>query len=216
VIRVLVAEDHPLYRDALVATLATADGVEVVAAVGTGRGAVAEAARTTPDVVVMDLTMPDGNGLGATADIMASGSGARVLVLTSADDDRNVYAALRAGAHGYLLKTASADEVLGAVVALARGDGMFSGTVVDRIVRHVATGGRSGATGPFPQLTARERDVLDLMAQGHSNTYIADHFVLSLKTVRNQVSAVMGKLGVTSRAEAVARARDAGLGRPRS
>jgi len=214
VIRVLVAEDHPLYRDALVAALASVDDVEVVAAVGTGRAAVAEAARTAPDVVVMDLAMPDGSGLGATADILAAGSGARVLVLTSADDDRSVYAALRAGAHGYLLKTSSADEVLAAVVALARGDGMFSGSVVDRIVRHVATGGRSGVAGAFPDLTPRERDVLELMARGHSNTFIADTYVLSLKTVRNQVSAVMGKLGVSSRAEAVARARDAGLGRP--
>jgi DNA-binding NarL/FixJ family response regulator len=215
VIRVLVAEDHPLYRDALVSALRSADDIDVVGAVGGGRAAVAEAARTSPDVVVMDLGMPDGGGLGATAEILATGSGARVLVLTSADDDRNVYAALRAGAHGYLLKTASADEVLAAVVALARGDGMFSGTVVDRIVRHVATGGRSGAAGAFPQLTARERDVLELMAQGHSNTYIADLHVLSLKTVRNHVSAVLGKLGAASRAEAVARARDAGLGQPR-
>jgi DNA-binding NarL/FixJ family response regulator len=215
VIRVLVAEDHPLYRDALVSALGTARDVEVVAAVGTGRAAVAEAAGTSPDVVVMDLTMPDGGGLGAIAEILAAGSGARVLVLTSADDDRNVYAALRAGAHGYLLKTASADDVLAAVLALSHGDGMFSGTVVERIVRHVATGGRAGVAGAFPQLTARERDVLELMAQGHSNTYIADVHVLSLKTVRNHVSTVMGKLGVSSRAEAVARARDAGLGRPR-
>lgn len=212
-IRVLVAEDHPLFRDALISALATEPGLEVVGAVGTGRGAVVEAARTGPDVVVMDLEMPDGSGLGATAEIIAAGSGARVLVLTSHDDDRNVYAALRAGAHGYLTKSASAEEVIAAVVALARGDGMFSGSVVERITRHLATGGRSGASGAFPELTPREREILDLLAQGHSNTYIADHYVLSLKTVRNHVSNVMTKLGVESRAEAVARARDAGFGR---
>jgi DNA-binding NarL/FixJ family response regulator len=213
VIRVLVAEDHPLFRDALVSTLDTDPDVDVVGAVGTGRAAVVETARTGPDVVVMDLEMPDGSGLGATAEILATGSSARVLVLTSHDDDRNVYAALRAGAHGYLLKSVSAEEILTAVVALARGNGMFSGTVVDRITRHLATGGRSGAAGAFPELTPRERDILDLMAQGHSNTFIADHFVLSLKTVSNHVSNLMTKLGSRTRSEAVARARDGGLGR---
>lgn len=213
-IRVLVAEDHPLFRDALVNALGTDPDIEVVGAVGTGRAAVAEAIRTSADVVVMDLEMPDGSGLGATAEILAAGTGARVLVLTSHDDDRNVYGALRAGAHGYLMKSATADEVLAAVAALARGDGFFSGTVVDRITRHLATGGRSGASGAFPQLTRREREILELMAQGHSNTYIADHFVLSLKTVSNHVSNVMAKLGVESRAAAVARARDGGMGQP--
>lgn len=214
-IRVLVAEDHPLFRDALVSALGTDPDVEVVGAVGTGRAAVVEATRTSADVIVMDLEMPDGSGLGATAEILASGSGARVLVLTSHDDDRNVYAALRAGAHGYLMKSASAEEVLAAVAVLARGDGLFSGTVVDRITRHLATGGRSGAPGAFPELTPREREILDLLAQGHSNTYIADHYVLSLKTVSNHVSNLMTKLGAHSRAEAVARARDGGLGRRR-
>lgn len=211
-IRVLVAEDHPLFRDALVSALATEPNIDVVGAVGTGRAAVVEANRTCADVVVMDLEMPDGSGLGATAEILATGSGARVLVLTSHDDDRNVYAALRAGAHGYLMKSASAEEVLAAVVALARGDGMFSGTVVDRITRHLATGGRSGASGAFPQLTPRERAILELMAQGHSNTFIADQFVLSLKTVSNHVTNLMAKLGAETRSEAVARARDGGLG----
>jgi DNA-binding NarL/FixJ family response regulator len=212
VIRVLIAEDHPLYRDALVNALADDPDVDVVGAVGTGGAAVAEAARTCADVIVMDLEMPGGSGLGATAAILATGSGARVLVLTSHEDDRNVYAALRAGAHGYLMKSASAEQILAAVAAVARGDGMFSGTVVDRITRHVTTGGRSGASGAFPELTSRERDVLELMARGHSNTFIADHFVLSLKTVSNHVTNLMTKMGVENRSAAVAKARDGGLG----
>lgn len=201
-----------MFRGALVSALTADPDVEVVAAVGTGRAAVTETSRTAPDVVVMDLEMPDGGGLGAIAGILATGATARVLVLTSHDDDRNVYAALRAGAHGYLLKTASADEVLAAVAALARGDGVFADTVVDRITRHLVTGGRAGASGAFPELTQREREILELMAQGHSNTFIADHYVLSLKTVSNHVSNLLTKLNVQSRSEAVARARDAGLG----
>lgn len=184
-IRVLMAEDHPMFRGALVTTLSAETDIDVVAAVASGDDAVAVATETNPDVVVMDLEMPNGGGLGATAEILARLPGTRVLVLTSHDDDRNTYAALRAGAHGYLIKSATADEVTAAVAAVGRGDGMFSGAVVERISRHLSTGGRSGAGGAFPMLTQRERDILGLMARGHSNTYIADHFVLSLKTVRN-------------------------------
>jgi DNA-binding NarL/FixJ family response regulator len=211
-IRVLVAEDHPMFREALVTMLEADKAFAVVGAVGSGNDAVAAAQQNPPDVVVMDLEMPDGGGITATAQILASLPDTRVLVLTSHDDDRNVYAALRAGAHGYLLKTASADDVLAAIAAVGRGGGMFSGTVVGQISRHFVTGGRAGAGAVFPELTQREREVLELMAQGHSNTYIADHFVLSLKTVRNHVSNVIAKLSATTRAEAIARARDVGLG----
>jgi DNA-binding NarL/FixJ family response regulator len=123
-----------------------------------------------------------------------------------------VYAALRAGAHGYVLKSATTEEIVRAVQTVAHGDGLFSGSVVERISRHIATGGRASARSPFPELTQRETEVLELMAQGHSNTYIADHFVLSLKTVRNHVSNILAKLGAGTRAEAMVKARQAGFG----
>jgi DNA-binding NarL/FixJ family response regulator len=211
-VRVLVAEDHPMFRDALAATLTLAGGFEVVAAVGSGEDAVAEALRHTPDVVVMDLEMPGAGGVAATAEILRQLPTTRILVLTSYDEDRLVYAALRAGAHGYVLKSATTEEVVRAVQAVGQGDGLFAGSVVERISRHLATGGRSSGPSPFPELTQREREILELMAQGHSNAYIADHFVLSLKTVRNHVSNVLAKLGTSTRAEAVVKARQAGLG----
>jgi DNA-binding NarL/FixJ family response regulator len=213
-VRVLIAEDHPMFRDALRATLTLTGEFEVVAAVGTGEAAVTGAVRRTPDVVVMDLEMPGGGGVAATAEILRQLPATRILVLTSYDEDRLVYAALRAGAHGYVLKSATSEEIVRAVQTVAHGDGLFAGSVVERINRHLATGGRASVPSPFPELTQREREILELMAQGHSNAYIADHFVLSLKTVRNHVSAVLAKLGVSTRAEAVVKARQAGLGGP--
>jgi DNA-binding NarL/FixJ family response regulator len=211
-VSVLVAEDHPMFRDALQATLTLAGGFEVVAAVGSGKDAVAEALRHTPDVVVMDLEMPGSGGVAATAEILRQLPATRILVLTSYDEDRLVYAALRAGAHGYVLKSATTEEIVRAVQTVAQGDGLFAGSVVERISRHLATGGRASAPSPFPELTPREREILELMAQGHSNAYIADHFVLSLKTVRNHVSNILAKLGTSTRAEAVVKAHQAGLG----
>jgi DNA-binding NarL/FixJ family response regulator len=211
-VRVLIAEDHPMFRDALRATLTLAGGFEVVAAVGSGEDAVTEAIRRTPEVVVMDLEMPGGGGVAATAEILRQLPTTRILVLTSYDEDRLVYAALRAGAHGYVLKSATTEEIVRAVQAVAQGDGLFSGSVVERISRHLATAGRASSPSPFPELTQREREILELMAQGHSNAYIADHFVLSLKTVRNHVSNVLAKLGASTRAQAVVKARQAGLG----
>lgn len=206
--RVLVVEDHPMYGAGLRATLDGTDDLEVVGLATTAAEGSAAARTLSPDVVVVDLGLPDASGLTVVAEV---GPSVPVLVLTSYDDDQHVYAALRAGARGYLVKTAAADELLRAVRTVAAGAGTFSGSVVDRITRHVATGGRTSDPGPFPLLTGRERDVLRLVAQGHSNAYIADHFVLSLKTVRNHVSAVLAKIGAHSRAEAVAMARDAGM-----
>jgi DNA-binding NarL/FixJ family response regulator len=211
-ISVLVAEDHPMFRDALQTTLTMAGGFEVVAAVGSGEDAVTEAIHRTPDVVVMDLEMPGSGGVAATAEILRQLPTTRILVLTSYDEDRLVYAALRAGAHGYVLKSATTEEIVRAVQTVAHGDGLFAGSVVERITRHLASGGRASGPSPFPELTQREREVLELMAQGHSNTYIADHFVLSLKTVRNHVSNILAKLGTSTRAEAMVKARQAGLG----
>ena len=211
-VRVLIAEDHPMFRDALQATLTLTGEFEIVATVGTGEDAITGAVGRTPDVVVMDLEMPGGGGVAATAEILRQLPATRILVLTSYDEDRLVYAALRAGAHGYVLKSATSEEIVRAVQTVAQGDGLFAGSVVARISRHIATGGRASVPSPFPELTQREREILELMAQGHSNAYVADHFVLSLKTVRNHVSAVLAKLAVSTRAEAVVKARQAGLG----
>ena len=205
--RVLLVEDHPMYGEGLRATLSADASLDVVGLARTAAEGTALAQELAPDVVVVDLGLPDASGLTLIGEL----SGPKVLVLTSYDDDNHVYAALRAGAHGYLVKTAEADELVRAVRTVAAGDGVFSGSVVEQITKHVATGGRASSDGPFPALTGRERDVLRLMAKGHSNAYIADHFVLSLKTVRNHVSNVLGKIDAHSRSEAVALARDAGL-----
>lgn len=213
-VRVLLVEDHPMFRTGLAATLSLAGDVEVVGSVATAAEALPAVRATRPDVVVLDIGLPDGSGLPLVSAVVGEEPACAVLVLTSHEDDATVYAALRAGARGYVVKSADADEILRAVRTVASGAGHFSPSVVTRITRHVASGGRASETGAFPELTPRERDVLALMARGHGNTYIADHFVLSLKTVRNHVSNVMAKLGASSRAEAVARARDAGLGAP--
>jgi DNA-binding NarL/FixJ family response regulator len=210
-VRALIAEDHPLFREALRATLTTA-GITVVGAVDNGADAVDLARAELPDVAVLDLSMPGGGGLAATARITAEALPVRVLVLTSYDGDEHVYGALRAGARGYLLKTSGPEEIVRAVESLATGDGVFAASVVGRIHRQVSGPGRRADASPFPDLTARELEVLELMARGWGNPRIADHFVLSLKTVRNYVSSIYTKLGVQTRAAAIARARDAGLG----
>jgi DNA-binding NarL/FixJ family response regulator len=160
-VRVLVAEDRPMFRDALQATLTLTGRFEVVAVVGSGEDAVAGALRRTPDVVVMDLEMPDGGGVAATAEILRQLPATRILVLTSYDEDRLVYAALRAGAHGHVLKSATTEEIVRAVQAVARGDGLFSGSVVERISRHLATG---GGQWPFPLSRADPAGTRDLGA----------------------------------------------------
>lgn len=207
-VRVLLVEDHPMYGAGLRATLDGDPRLTVVGLVGDLASASAAVHDLLPDVLVLDLSLPDGSGLTLLGEVAEQ---TPVLVLTSHDDDQHVYAALRAGARGYLVKTAAADELVRAVHDVAAGSGVFAGSVVERITRHVASGGRASRDELFPELSPRERDVLRLIANGHSNAYIADHFVLSLKTVRNHVSNVLMKIGASSRAEAVARARDAGL-----
>lgn len=211
-ISVVVAEDHPLFRAGLAALLDGLDDTQVVGTTDSVSGVLELATERRPDVVVLDLVLNDGNGLSAVGALLAQGC--RVLVLTAADDDAAVHTALRAGAQGYLLKTSPPDQVARAVHTVATGGGAYDGPVVERINRHFSSGGRTSATGLFPQLSARERDVLALMAEGRSNAEIADHYVLSLKTVRNHVSNVLTKLGVSTRAEAIVRAREAGLGAP--
>jgi DNA-binding NarL/FixJ family response regulator len=207
---VVIAEDHPLYRDAIAALLSGAEDIALAGTTDTVEGLRRLASSGNVDVAVVDLHLADGPALPAFGDVKASGC--RILVLTTSDDDATVYAALKAGAHGFLLKSSEPAEILRAIRTVAAGDGTFDGSVLTRITRHLVTGGRASTTGPFPQLTTRERDVLDLMARGMSTAEIADHYVLSLKTVRNHIANILTKLGTPSRAKAVVMAHHAGLG----
>jgi DNA-binding NarL/FixJ family response regulator len=210
-VRVVIADDHPVFREGLQTVLADSPGLEVLAAVPDGAAAVAAATSLRPDVVLMDLQMPGVGGVEATARIATGVPGVAVVVLTMTEDADTVFAALRAGARGYLLKEADAAEIARAVRAVAAGEAVFGPRVADQVLRFFASAGTVAAT-PFPQLTAREREVLALVAQGCDNAAIARRLFLSGKTVRNHVSACLAKLQVATRAEAVALARDAGLG----
>ena len=216
VLRLLVCDDHPVYRDGLAALLGHLPGIQVVGTAADGHEAVARAAELQPDVVVMDLQMPGLHGIEATARITADSPHVAVLVLTMYDDDESVFAAMRAGARGYLLKGAAQHEIARAVSAVAGGEAIFGPAVARRVAAFFAGSSQTAPASPpqaFPQLTAREREVLDLLAAGRSNAQIAATLHLSPKTVRNNVSNVFAKLQVAGRAEAIIRARDAGLGR---
>jgi DNA-binding NarL/FixJ family response regulator len=208
-IRVLVADDHPMFRDGLRTLLRDADGVELVGEATTGEEAVVRALDLQPDVVVMDLQMPDVNGIEATRRITAASPHVSVLVLTMFEDDDSVFSAMRAGARGYLLKGAAQEEILRAVAAVAAGDAIFGPSVATRLIEFFAA---ERPPQPFPELTEREREVLELLAQGKSNQNIARELFLSSKTIRNHVSNIFTKLHVADRAQAIIRARDAGLG----
>jgi len=210
-IRVVVVDDHPLIRDGLRALLGATPGIELVGEATSGDEAVEMAARLEPDVILMDLGMPGMNGIEATREIVTRHGGIAVLILTMFEDDDSIFAAIRAGARGYLLKDAGHEQVRMAIEALARGEALFGAGVAQRMVGFFA---RTNAADlkPFPDLTDREREVLEELARGANNATIAGHLGISLKTVRNHVSTVLGKLMVVDRAEAIVRAREAGLG----
>jgi DNA-binding NarL/FixJ family response regulator len=210
-IRVLIADDHPLFCDGLATLLADGPGTELAGAATTGSEAIGLARETQPDVVLMDLHMPGMNGIEATRRIAADCPHAAVLVLTMFDDDGSVLSALRAGARGYLLKGASREQIRCAIHAAASGEIIFGAQLAGRMLACFTAA--SAPSPPFPQLTGRERQVLDLLAQGRANTAIATRLSLSPKTVRNHVSSILAKLQVTDRAQAIIQARDAGLGR---
>ena len=211
VARLLVVEDHPLFRKGVLALLDTVADLEVVGVAVSGEEAVVRAAELRPDVVLMDLQLPGMSGIEATRTITAAAPDVRVLVLTLFEDEDSVFMALRAGARGYVLKDADEEELTGAVRAVARGEAIFSPTVAGRVLAFFAQ--PRPAPKVFPALTDREREILRLLAQGHPNPSIARTLSLSPKTVANYVSAIFAKLQVTDRAEAMIRAREAGLGR---
>ncbi len=210
-LRVALADDHPVVRDGLAALLASVAGIDVVATVATGRDAVRVAVTQQPDVLVLDIQMPDLDGVAATREITRAAPDVAVLILTMFDDDASLYAALRAGARGYLLKGASQQEITHAIHAVAVGQAIFGPGIARRILDHLAGAPATAPPEPFPELTPREHEVLELLAEGLPTTHIAARLGLAPKTVTNHVCAILTKLHVGSRAEAVARARDAGL-----
>ncbi|MBL8056024.1 MAG: response regulator transcription factor [Anaerolineales bacterium] len=224
VIRLLIADDHTLFREGLRALLSVAPDVALVGEAATGEEAVALAATLEPDVVLMDIQMPglNGgpglNGLDATRRITHTSPHIGVVMLTMHADDDSVFAAMRAGARGYVLKGADKEEVLRAIRAAARGEALFGPAVARRLMHFfgaLAASARSAPPLAFPELTERERDVLGLIAQGLNNAAIAERLSLSPKTVGNHISNIFSKLQVADRAQAIIRAREAGLVTPR-
>jgi DNA-binding NarL/FixJ family response regulator len=209
-ITILIADDHPLFRKGLRALLATMPQVRVVGEASNGADAVRLAAELHPDVVLMDLQMPGGDGLSAVRAIVAAQPATRVLVVTMFQDDDSIFAAMRAGARGYVLKDMDDDDITRAILAVGRGDAIFSPAIATRMMSFFSA--RPAQPIPtFPELTESERNVLRLMAKGLNNDAIAQQLAFSPKTVRNYISNIFAKLQVADRAQAIVRARDAGL-----
>ena len=211
-LRILIADDHPLVRSGLRALLMATDDLEVVGEAATGEEAVTLASSLSPDVIVMDLRMPGINGIEATRHIVQANPRIRILVVTLFEDDDSLFAALRAGARGYILKDANEIEVVRAIRAVSSGDAIFSTTIAQRLIDFFAVPRKPQALLPFPDLTEREREILMLITQGRSNAEIAQSLVISMKTVRNYISSIFSKLQVADRSQAIIRAREAGLG----
>ncbi|MEV0269743.1 response regulator transcription factor [Hamadaea sp. NPDC050747] len=212
-IRVLVADDHPLVRQGLRAVLATEPGIALVGEAADGRDAVRQAVELRPDVMVMDLQLPGLHGLDATRMIKSQAPESAILVLTMFEDDATVFAAIQAGALGYLVKGADGADILAAVHAAAAGQPVFGAALAGRLRTWFAA--PPPQAGPFPQLTSRELDILDHLAAGLSNVEIGRNLHLSAKTVANNITAILAKLHLTQRSQAIVQARDAGLGRTR-
>jgi DNA-binding NarL/FixJ family response regulator len=206
----MVVEDHPLFRKGVVGLLEAVPDFSVAGVAVSGEEAVARAAELRPDVVLMDLQLPGMSGIEATRAIVGSHPAVRVLVLSLFEDEDSVFLALRAGARGYVLKDADEEELTGAIRAVAHGEAIFSQAVAGRVLAFFAQ--PRPAPKVFPELTDREREILGLIAQGRPNPSIARTLFLSPKTVANYVSAIFAKLQVADRAEAMIRAREAGLG----
>lgn len=213
--RVLLVDDHPLFLDGVRAALAGDSELEVVGAAEDRASALEQSALLQPDVVLMDLNLPDGSGIDATRDLLAARPTVRVLVMTMSADDDAVVAAMRAGARGYVVKGAGREELLQAVRTVAAGGAVFSPGVADRLGAFFSGLAAQPAREAFPQLTEREREVLELLARGYDNRRIARELFLSDKTVRNHVSNVLARLDAPDRSDAIQRARRAGMGEAR-
>ena len=210
-VRVVIADDHPVFRFGLRTLLKADPTMEVVGEATNGEEAIAQASQLSPDVILMDLNMPGMTGIEAIRRILAGQPHVHILVLTMFDDDDSVFAAMRAGARGYLLKGSEGRETLQAIRVVSTGEAIFSPTIAQRLMQYFGAPRPLSPSQPFPDLTEREREVLALIAQGYTNQAIAEQLVISPKTVRNHISAIFSKLQVTSRLEAILRAKDAGM-----
>lgn len=210
-LRILIADDHPLFRKGMRTLLASMPETEVVGEATTGKETVDRALALQPDIVLMDLQMPEGGGLTAIRSLTSTNPEMRILVVTLFEDDESVFAALRAGARGYVLKDADEDEMIRAIQAVARGEAIFSPAVASRLMDYFTAARTSPHAEAFPDLTEREREILAMIARGRSNYEIAEELSISLKTVRNHASNIFGKLQVADRTQAAIRAREAGL-----
>ena len=215
-IRILIADDHPLFRDGLRALLNSVPDMEVVGEAKSGDEAIGMAAQLQPEIILMDINMPGVNGIEATRRVVQTSPHIGVLVVTMFEDDDSVFSAMRAGARGYMLKGADQSEVLRAIHAVASGEAIFSPAIAVRLMRFFSAPSPAASPLVFPELTEREREILTLIAQGYNNNDIADKLVLSPKTVRNNVSNIFSKLQVADRAQAIVRARAAGLATDRT
>jgi DNA-binding NarL/FixJ family response regulator len=211
-LRVLVADDHPLFRHGLATLLQAEPDLEVIGEAMSGEEVITLAATLQPDVILMDIHMPTVNGIEATRRILQYTPQIRILVVTMFEDDASVFMAMRAGARGYLLKDAQKADLLRAIRAVGSGEAIFSPAIATRLMDFFSAPRPAAPTVAFPELTEREREILELIARGQSNTEIATRLVLSPNTVRNYVSTIFSKLQVADRAQAIVRAREAGLG----
>jgi len=209
---VVIADDHQFFRDGVRALLNSQPDMECAGEAATGEEAVRLSAELQPDVVLMDVQMPGMSGIDATRQIVSGSPQIRVLVVTMFEDDHLVFAAMRAGARGYLLKGARQEDMVRAIRAVGSGDAIFSPAIAAKLVDYFAALQPSRTLQVFPELSSREREILALLAQGHKNAEIAERLVISPKSVRNYVSNIISKLQVADRAQAILRARDAGLG----
>lgn len=211
-ITILIADDHAEFREGLQALLETTDDMELVGEAATGQEAVALAAKLQPEVILMDINMPGLNGIEATRRILYRSPHIGILILTMFEDDDSVFAAVRAGARGYILKGALKPEIFRSIRAISHGEAIFGPAIARKLMNYFAAPRPPAPPDTFPELTDREREILALMAQHLTNPEIAERLVISQKTVRNQVSNILSKLQVTDRAQAIIRAREAGLG----
>ncbi len=213
-LQVLIVDDHPLFRKGMRVLLESISDCIVIGEADTSEAAVELAIQLQPDLILMDLQMPGGSGLDATREITRMSPHIQILVVTLFEDNDSIFAALRAGARGYILKDTDEEEMIRAIQAVGNGEAIFSPSIANHLMDFFSSSRKQIPSDVFPELTNREREILELIAVGESNPSIAENLVISLKTVRNHVSNIYSKLQVVDRAQAVVKARESGLGKP--
>jgi DNA-binding NarL/FixJ family response regulator len=212
-VRILIVDDHTLFRDGVRAILKAVPDFEIVGEAATGEEAIGKVTTLTPDIILMDIQMPDMNGVEATQKILQEHPEMGIIILTMLEDDDSLFSALRAGARGYVLKGADKAEMVKSIRAVANGEALFGPAIANRLTRFFKNPGGTTKQSAFPELTDREFEVLELIAKAHNNQEIAENLHISIKTVSNHISNIFNKLQVADRTEAIFKARDAGLGK---